>query len=201
MALSITNRWLGRRQLWCRTADVTSNTSSPPLSPALIVVAGVPAAGKTHFGEYLQTHHGFLHLEFEAQDRWPASLRDAWRRGDLQGFVAGVWAERRPVVFTWGFLPQEQAPLARYLRDQGARLVWFDADPAAARAAFIERERRDNPLRLEASIRAFDAQMERIGGFDVDRELRPVRVETLHGDRSRKPLAEIARRVLGTGTG
>ena len=109
--------------------------------PRVILVAGIPAAGKTSFGRWLSHQHRFIHVELENRAvRDGLKLADPWRllrdrrsRGPLIAAVMGLGPS---VVLDWGF-PPAWLPAVKHFGDCGAELWWLDGDRARAREEFI----------------------------------------------------------------
>jgi hypothetical protein len=120
----------------------------------LIFVAGVPAAGKSHFGRWLESNCGFIHIDPEENDQLDAlAIHQLWddcfvSRSCLP-FAEALRQLGRPAVFNWGF-PPPCLPVAQALKAAGFESWWLQADYASARAEFG---------RLGRSIAAFNAQV------------------------------------------
>jgi len=97
------------------------------MKDVFIVVAGIPATGKSTFSRWLAAEHGFVHQDV-----------------DTQGMPSGQTLANRPIVIDWGF-PAHETALSSYLRlieewkMSGARLWWFDGDRDVALRSFIKR--------------------------------------------------------------
>ncbi|SRR6266568_3510048 len=145
-----------------------------PVSSARLLITGVPATGKTTLGDHLRDSRGFLHLNFEDQNSWPAEARRP--AASLADFVAQLERTGRPVVITWGFKPGSPAEaMVRELQGHGYKLIWLDGNREAARREFIKR----NELLVVAGHRPIpsellDLQMARIDRLDVDSFGRPL---------------------------
>jgi hypothetical protein len=85
--------------------------------PRLLFIAGIPAAGKSHFGQWLAAHQGYLHIDPEENTLLDdLASRDAWKT---------CWSARRcepfanqlrqhaRVLFNWGFPHNSSALLRR----------------------------------------------------------------------------------------
>ena len=125
--------------------------------PGTILLSGVPATGKSTFGNWLSVHHGFLHVDVEHAGSDPVGVRRAWitalSAADPEPLVKALITTSRPVVIDWGYLPGF-LPFVRSLHDAGLTAWWFDGDVAAARSRFVERG--------TGSVSDFDQQMARI---------------------------------------
>ena len=106
------------------------------LSRALLI-AGIPSSGKTYFGEWLATHHGYLHIDdvngnclrgHGLQPAWEESLRGR----DARPFIAALQQRSRPAVLNWDF-PLDSLAFVGLLKHAGMDLWWFEADVNAAR--------------------------------------------------------------------
>jgi hypothetical protein len=129
----------------------------------ILLIAGVPAAGKSYYCQWLERTHGFKHFDVEKDDRveqyglqapWLSSLS-----GTAKPLVDRLRTLKSPVVWNWGF-PPEWIHVVDLMKSEGIQLWWFDADHAAARAEFIKRggipvERMDGQLSkiMEAEVR------------------------------------------------
>ncbi len=112
------------------------------MGPKLLFVAGMPAAGKSHFGEWLQGTHGYHHIDAEKLGAFtPLGLQDSWNLGastqDFSRFSSMCLRLGRPVLVNWGFPPHCLA-LAIALVDSGFEQWWFDGDRVAARDAYVD---------------------------------------------------------------
>lgn len=108
----------------------------------LLFLAGIPASGKSHFGQWLQATHDYLHIDAELPGQLDVhGLHQTWDAGiaqtNAQAFVEAVRALGRSVVLNWGF-PPNCLPFIRSLGSTGFTLWWFDADLSAARSAYGE---------------------------------------------------------------
>ncbi len=125
--------------------------------PGTILLSGIPATGKSTFGNWLSERHGFLHTDVEHGGLRPLGVQETWETAlstrDPGPFVAALAILGRPVVIDWGYLPGF-LPFVRSLHDVGLTAWWFDGDVAAARSRFVARGTGD--------VLAFDQQMARI---------------------------------------
>jgi hypothetical protein len=159
----------------------------------MMLLAGVPACGKTSFGDYLRDKKHFLHVDLEAFEGsylhgiWEASLRV----GRLELFVETLKQQTMRIVLTWGFDPIH-LNIVRALKAAGIELWWFDADEEAARKRFLARG--------TVPIERFDAQLARIRAARAEIEacFRPQIIQTLTANGSYLPYDEIFR-IMTTG--
>ncbi len=117
----------------------------------LLLVAGIPAVGKSTLCRYLNRAHGFAHYDLECHPRgWPApDLKAVWDQSRAQ-FIAALRARHERVALDWGF-PPRCIEWVRELQGAGARLVWLSGDASHARRIYLERGGFDE--------RDFDRQM------------------------------------------
>jgi hypothetical protein len=105
----------------------------------VILLSGIPGAGKSTFGRYLSREHNFAHYDLECWPRgWPnPHLKERWD-ADRRAFVEELRQYHDRVVLDWGF-PVSCASWVAELRDQGVQLVWLDCDTNRARDAVVRR--------------------------------------------------------------
>jgi hypothetical protein len=158
-----------------------------------LLLSGIPGAGKTHFGKWLEKTHGYVHLDVEKDGAvTKAHLLDAWNAciasADVAPFVESLNRLRGSVVVNWGFPPRFLDVIQRF-KDEGLEPWWFDADPEAARRAFVARG--DVPLQ------AFQTQMAAIqeGWRNIEATFRPNIITTLFPDDTRLP-AEVIYKMM-----
>jgi hypothetical protein len=150
--------------------------------PRLILIAGIPSAGKTYFGDWLAANQGFLHINDVSGNRLKGyGLQLAWEQSlllhDARPFIVELQNRNRPAVLNWSF-PLDSLPFIALLKHAGLSLWWFDADIKRARSAHI-RDGKD--------ARAFDVQVADIAAHRVQLEtlFQPnmLRVLTARGER------------------
>jgi hypothetical protein len=149
----------------------------------LLLLSGIPGAGKSHFGRWLEETHRYVHLDVEQDGRLTTyHLTDAWNGCftslDVGGFVKALHRVGERVVVDWGFPPRFLNVVQR-LQAAGFVPWWFDADHHAARRAFVARG--DVPLQ------AFEVQMAAIleRWPSIEATFRPNIITTLKSDGSR----------------
>ena len=116
--------------------------------PRLLLVCGLPATGKTTFGDWLCDTHEYIHLDLESRDCLVTSgLPEFWSERiwdlndqELRDFFDYLLTHDRATVMTWAF-HTDLLPLVRSLVGYGCQPWWFDADRVAARHAFRTRKR------------------------------------------------------------
>jgi len=105
----------------------------------ILLLSGVPAAGKSTFARHLARTYGFAHYDLECYPRgWPhPELKAKWD-SNRSDFLALLRKLHDRVVLDWGFPPTCYSWIEE-LRSQGVKLIWFDGDFAAARKGFEDR--------------------------------------------------------------
>ena len=137
-----------------------SMCGSPLMGKVQILIAGIPASGKSTFGKWLADTNGFVHIDMELDDSVPGSLGknglrsewDAfWQMTDCERFLEAVKGRASSVALDWGFPPNPRVlSVVSKLKAGGVRPWWFDGDRLAARALFESRGTK--------SVRDFDHQ-------------------------------------------
>ena len=126
--------------------------------PRLLLIAGMPATGKTHFGEWLEAERGYVHVDAEVHGHLErVGVHGLWNgareTGDATALASALRSLANPVVINWGF-PPPCLPFVCALKDAGFVLWWFDAQVALSRSEYI---------RAGRPIHAFDTQVSAIG--------------------------------------
>jgi hypothetical protein len=124
----------------------------------LIFLSGIPATGKTFFGQWLAREHDFIHVEIENKSvRETLGIDVGWdtlkahrQPGPLIKAVKHLGPR---VVFDWGFPPGWLFVVSRFA-ERGAELWWLDGDRARAREEF--------GMRTPGALGAFDQQLSRV---------------------------------------
>jgi hypothetical protein len=108
--------------------------------PSLVLLAGIPASGKSTYGRWLETEHGFWHVDAENATPDEVDVVATWWRlcHGAASVNEVVDAPGRPVVIDWGF-PPHVYDWVLAVKAAGVAVWWFDGDRAAAREAFIKR--------------------------------------------------------------
>lgn len=118
-----------------------------------IMLCGIPASGKSTYGDWLQQEKGMLFVDVEEDGALEgANLETQWSRlfnepSCARDFVAGL-ADR--TVLAWGF-PVRCLPMLAALKEAGLVLWWLDGNRKAARDSFI--------VRGTVGLKYFDRQM------------------------------------------
>lgn len=117
-------------------------------SSRILLVAGIPASGKSTYARWLVKNKGFALYDVDfASDKNP-----------LNRWIAQTEESGSQGVIDWGF-PPSNLDTVNWLISNGAAAWWFGGDPAAARASFALRSAKgEHP----ASLAAFEHQMAQI---------------------------------------
>jgi hypothetical protein len=163
-----------------------------------LIISGVPACGKTAFGDWLRDERGFRHLDMEAPQQQAQTAR-LWTE-----YQVGKFAEIRMVldrlregnpklVVTWGFIPNSIGiGLLHMFQDVGFQPWWFTGPVAVARHAWVQRDNRPDASLFDAQMRRIDAVSADLNGLYVSTTLR-----TLEDDGSRLSFDEIELHIAG----
>ena len=100
-----------------------------------LVISGIPASGKTTTARYLAFHHGFAHVDMEA-DSFRARRE---LETDAEAFFSRL-QDLAKVVVSWGFSPYVDRPAFDKFQAAGYRVIWLDGDHVTALRNFLERE-------------------------------------------------------------
>lgn len=124
----------------------------------LILLAGIPATGKSHFCRWLSAQHGYVHVDIEKADfRHSLGLCHVWdimeSSGDALPLITALRRLGPRVILDWGF-PPHCLPIVTTLKNNGANLWWFDGDYDKARHEFIKRN--------TVALASFDHQINQI---------------------------------------
>lgn len=168
----------------------SSGIGEVAIPPACVVVlAGLPATGKTGFARHLAEHHGFVHYDVERHpEGWPRPELRPYLDASPRRFLQVLRRRHARIVLDWGF-PTAQRPIIDGLRVCGARIVWFSADVALARRAFARRG--------GISLDRFDAQIAAIRAAGLP-GMMPCRiVETLAAGEAQTEPSTILRQIFG----
>jgi hypothetical protein len=186
-----------------------------------ILIAGISATCKSHFGQWLAETKGFLHVDMELPDAEPYSwgrngLRKEWDvfcdGSDRGALIRELKGRTAPVVLNWGF-PPWMLPVVSALKASGVSLWWFDGDRVTARKVYEERARRlsaaDSRLRrlaqravgwpkLKRQMALFDAQYDRLSNSwpDIEPLVRGHVITTLRPDGSFTETEEIFSTIM-----
>lgn len=109
----------------------------------MVLVAGVPGSGKSHYAEHLQAK-GWRWLNHddvmarqpsdELEQLWVAIFDSSQDLGRVGLFVGRARLEGHPLVIEFGF-PVHLPPVVQALHDEGVEVWWFGGDgPACLRA-------------------------------------------------------------------
>ncbi len=125
--------------------------TGPNGAQRLIVLWGVPGAGKSRFASHLVDDHGFIFIDTDvgaATDLLRMSWFSLISHGPVGPFLRQVAVQPTPVVAEYGLWANAQnIALLQQLETQGAEPWWFDGDRDACFAGWqAENERRGRLL-------------------------------------------------------
>jgi hypothetical protein len=164
----------------------------------LVLLAGIPAAGKTFFSRWAERHRSFLHLNVETDGPYRCpELRPVWPSPsgprDVTPLAHAMRALDRDIILDWGF-PVRCFSTVQAFKNLGFALWWFDADRDQARRAYLRR--------AGGPATAFDRQV-----ADIAREwatIRPVFepniITTLSADGTRMAPELLYAKMFGDAT-
>lgn len=161
----------------------------------ILLVSGIPAAGKTSYCGWLEQEKKYIHFDIDRRQFQGTGVEPQWNaifrpNGSVEPFLKSLRQWRRSVILDWGF-PPVWLKVIRDFKDEGVDIWWFDADIGAARLKFIEG--------AEHSIDNFDRQIARIEeAWPMIAELFELRViRTLCANGIYLSPEEIFRRMFG----
>jgi len=148
-----------------------------------LLLSGIPGAGKSHFGRWLEDTQGYVHLDIEKDGCLTTHhLIDAWNAcfssREVGSFVKSLHRVGERVVVNWGF-PPRLLNVVQCFKAAGLVTWWFDADRDAAMRAFVARN--------DVPIKAFEIQMAAIREQwpHIEATFRPNIINTLNSEGSR----------------
>lgn len=106
-----------------------------------LFIAGIPATGKSCFGEWLRKNHSFIHLDLDNLNREWSSIWNNYftsRFYDVPSFTQELKNKNSSIVIDWGFKVLA-LPVVEAFKSAGFNMWWFNADHKIARLAFIKR--------------------------------------------------------------
>ncbi|MFZ0996863.1 MAG: hypothetical protein WA416_20095 [Candidatus Sulfotelmatobacter sp.] len=100
----------------------------------LLLITGVPGTGKTTYGGMFATEFGFVHHDLEDQQTLNRFVANRAQ------FIGELLNEKKNVVVTWGFAPDDEpsVSLVLQLRSAGFEWIWFDGNRPAALREFLK---------------------------------------------------------------
>lgn len=136
---------------------------------SLLLLYGIPAAGKSSFGRYLAHEYAFARYNLGCHPHgWPhPELKPVWD-SSRANFVARFTLLHERIALDWGF-PPHAVSLVHELLATGVRLVWFTADIDHARKLFEDRGGID--------VTHFDTQVRSIQRAGLPNPLQCMKVE------------------------
>ena len=119
-----------------------------PIQVHTLLITGMPASGKTSFGDWLRDNRGYVHADLDAADCLKtAGLPPFWTEkerissldsGRLREFVRHLRTLSKPSVLTWTF-PTDLVDFGREMTSFGIVAWWFEADRLASRQRYASR--------------------------------------------------------------
>ncbi len=162
--------------------------------PTVILIAGVPATGKSRYSAWLEKEKGLVHLDFDELlqgngEGQKFSLVEILRQRGVEAFISAPELAGRSVVIDWGF-PVQSLPAVRALQAAGVEMWWFHGRRQTARQKFTERGGM-NPRDFDVQMDAIEANWDEITRVFGSRS-----IETLLPDGTYMPQEEIFRLML-----
>jgi len=108
-----------------------------------ILISGIPGCGKSTFGRWMESAHGYRHVDMEHGGLDRDGLHKVWddyhSGSDTVSFPRALSTFKVPVILDWGF-PVEFLPVVDRMKSGGVNLWWFDGARSAARELFCQRK-------------------------------------------------------------
>lgn len=135
---------------------MTAGVSEP--DTRLLLVTGIPAAGKSGFARLLRDEHGYFAFVLEELSdviRDEKEIKRLWldavNTGDASRLVRRLRNLPGPVVVEWGSPVNDPClRCVKSMKDHGMRLLWFECPDDVARQRFVHRN--------TVPVGAFDVQ-------------------------------------------
>ena len=161
------------------------------MTSCIYLISGIPASGKTWFGDWLRDNRGFVHLDIESEAFQDSQLGAYFRRllliKEACLFPCQLRRIHPRVVITWGFPFEAYISAVKSLESGSAQTWWFDADIGRASEEWV-RAKRQPISHATAQFDDLQNRREQIISYYGSRILR-----TLESSGERKPPEEIAR--------
>jgi hypothetical protein len=154
----------------------------------LVLLAGIPATGKSTFGAWLSKEKRFKHEDLEQHQ----NHLDWLERKSPVRFIDELRAGRPDFILNWGFPPNDHYfAKVRDLVDAGMTPWWFDGDRGAALDSFIERD--------TVSREAWDAQLAQVETrwTDIEDIFGANRIDVIDSDGAYLPCPAIYEVMFG----
>ena len=147
----------------------------------LLLITGIPGTGKTCYGNKFARRFGFVHVDLDDQQTLNGLAYDPAQ------FIAELTAQRRSVVVTWRFFPDEDIAAVLQFRNAGFKWIWFDGNRPAALREFQKRGTVQDEL--------FHAQIDRVENSKIVERLRPTIINSFDQDGKFKPADRLLRDI------
>lgn len=155
---------------------------SPSQRPPFILIWGVSGAGKSRYCAWL-AGRGYVYLDNDViwqrvNDGKASVLEQLWARmrsgrASTKEFVDAIGGQR--IVAEFGARPDEASLVQlRLLIELGASAWWFDADRAAARESWLDRDVKVDPELWRIQMAWVDAAWPRIADMFRSRIVRTI---------------------------
>ena len=154
----------------------------------LVLLAGIPATGKSTFGNWISKEKRFSHEDLERHQNHLEWLE----RKSPRRFIDELRAGRPDFILDWGFPPNDHYfAKVRGLLAAGMTPWWFDGDREAAHASFLERG--------TVGGAAWDAQIAQIENRwgDIKEIFGANRIDVIGPDGTYQSCSEIYERMFG----
>lgn len=154
----------------------------------LLLLSGIPATGKSSFGQYLSYKYSFAHYDLECYPRgWPhPEFKRLWDTC-LETFIEQLKQQHQRIVLDWGF-PVDCINIVQELQARGIELIWFDGDQDRAREAYQRRGRHD--------LAPFEKQLTDLQTSGYPDSLNCIVVPALSADGTFMPPDQVERMVF-----
>ena len=131
-------------------------------SGRVILVAGIPASGKSSFGKHLVGSRNAIHVDVEEPaSRAAAGFDPYWNRfvrlGDARGVTTFLGQRRTLGILDWGF-PPRCLGMVQALVHAGAEPWWFDGDRNAAYSLYRAHQFKNDEGSWRTQLAAIEAE-------------------------------------------
>lgn len=130
----------------------------------VIFICGIPASGKSSFGNFLKDKHGYYYIDMEhspwpdeeIHKTWDLIFRQLGNQDRICDFLDNLKVKGNKTVLDLGFVPNDTYfRIIGSLKKFGCKVIWFNCPYDIAKKRFLNRIT-SPPLEL------FELQMQRI---------------------------------------
>ena len=130
----------------------------------IIFICGIPASGKSSFGEFLRDVYGYFYIDMEhspwadetIHDIWDFIFSDLGNEDRVNDFIKVLGTKGDKIVLDLGFVPNDiYFWIVSSLKKFGCRIIWFNCSYDVAKKRFTNRQ-------TSLPIELFEKQMRRI---------------------------------------